>query len=62
MDYKFITYEEGENDFKSGYPNARSNEEKTEVVISCLSGDGTHSKRGAIAHINNNWTQSNEGI
>ena len=59
-EYKFIPYFIWENDFNSEYPNARSNVEKTEVVLSCLHNDGTHTKEQATKYIKDNWTQTNE--
>jgi len=54
--YKFVTYEDWETKYKTHYPNARVNIEKTEVLLSCK-GEGLLTFDEAHFHINNVWTQ-----
>ena len=53
--YKFITYADWEANYTGDYPNARSNQDKTEVVLSCLDGVGTLTKEEAAYLIELNW-------
>ena len=56
--YRFITYVDWEANYIESYPNARSNEAKTEVVLSCLDGEGTLTKEEAAYLIELNWVVS----
>jgi len=44
------------------HPKARVNYEKTEVVVSCNCGDGTHTREEALSHIEANWAKPPEEV
>lgn len=52
--YKFVTFKDWQDNYSVDYPYARSNPEKTEVVISCP--DGNLTKSETEKRIADTWT------
>ena len=55
--YKLVAYGKWESTYKSDYPNAVSNEEKTEVILSCNDDRGELTRAETQDYITNNWTK-----
>lgn len=54
-EYKIVSYRDWERNYRSTYPNARVNGNRTEVLISCLRGEGTMTLKEVRSHINDYW-------
>jgi hypothetical protein len=62
--YKFISYSDYiDSDYALSHPNARVNEDRTEVVLSCSTHDNCNclTQEQAALHIKTNWATTNQG-
>lgn len=58
--YKLVSSEDWQKLYKSTYPNAVHNAEKTEYMLSCNDGSGELTRKQAQGYISNNWTKEGD--
>ena len=60
LSYKILSYSEWLLSYKELYPYARSNLVNTEVVLSCIEGEGDLTRDQALDYIRSNWIEEEE--
>ena len=60
LSYKILSYSEWLLSYKELYPYARSNLTNTEVVLSCIEGEGDLTRDQALDYIRSNWIEEEE--
>lgn len=59
--YKIVTIDDYNLVYKYTYPHARVSPDGTEVVLSCIYGDGNMTREQAKEYISSNWGSTTNG-